>query len=103
MDKLKKLALLEKLKDYDKEVMNNKKVLDNNKEIIKVNNKKVRKVHKDIYKSILLFIASTSSLGALTYGGYAINSAIIESENTSQIDNVINSINKTKNKRKRYF
>ena len=95
MNNLKKLALLEKLKSYDKEVMDNKELLDKNKERIKVNNKQIRKVHKDIYKSILLFMASISSISILTYGGYTINNIIIENEEASQIDKVINDINKS--------
>ena len=94
MNNLKKLAMLEELKKYDKEVIDNKNVLDNNKSKIKVNNKLIRKIHKDIYKSILLFIASTSSLGTLTYGAYTINKAIIESADNSEIDKVINDVNK---------
>ncbi len=94
MNNLKKLAMLEELKKYDKEVIENKKVLDESKTKIKVNNKLIRKIHKDIYKSILLFVTSTSSLSALTYGAYSINKAIIESTNNSEIDKVVNDVNK---------
>lgn len=76
MDKISKLYYLQKIHDFEEKILLNKKTLLSNKDKISAFRKSVNKVRLDIYRNILLFIASTGMIGTLTYAGICINDEI---------------------------